>query len=131
MRYLTITELLALYRRLMQRSGGAPGLRSLGALQTALAQPRMTFDGEELYPTIAEKTSALGFTLLRKSPFAEGNERAAHAAMALFLALNGYALAGDAHEQAQIILQTASGESERDDLTVWLHGHIVKRSVET
>jgi death-on-curing protein len=56
MRYLTLTEILELYRRIIEQSGGAFGIANLKALESALAQPRMTFGGEELYPNIALKS---------------------------------------------------------------------------
>lgn len=59
MRHLTLNEVLELYGRVMEQSGGSVGIYDLGALESALAQPRMTFGGEELYPTIVEKASAL------------------------------------------------------------------------
>jgi death-on-curing protein len=45
MRYLTLNEIIALHRILIQHYGGAGGLRDLGGLESALAQPRMTFGG--------------------------------------------------------------------------------------
>jgi len=57
MRYLTLSEVLALYRRVTEEYGGAVGIRDLGALESALAQPRMTYGGTELYSTIAEKAA--------------------------------------------------------------------------
>jgi death-on-curing protein len=65
MRYLTVGEILELYSRVMNQSGGSVGILDLGALESAVAQPRMTFNGEELYPTIVEKASALGFSLIQ------------------------------------------------------------------
>jgi death-on-curing protein len=50
-RYLTLIEVLSLHRQIIEQSGGALGVRDLGALESALAQPRMTFGGEDLYPT--------------------------------------------------------------------------------
>jgi death-on-curing protein len=47
MRYLTLNEILELYRRIIEQSGGAMGIRDVGALESALAQPRMTFGGDE------------------------------------------------------------------------------------
>ncbi len=64
MRYLTVGEVLEIYSRVMEQSGGSVGILDLGALESAVAQPRMTFDGEELYPTIVEKSAALGFSLI-------------------------------------------------------------------
>lgn len=64
MRYLTLRETLEIYQRVMQQSGGLIGIRDLGALESAVAQPRMTFGGDELYPTIVEKAAALSFSLI-------------------------------------------------------------------
>lgn len=54
MRYLTLDEALELYRRIIEQSGGSVGVANQGALESALAQPRM-IRGEELYRTIGEK----------------------------------------------------------------------------
>lgn len=74
MRYLTLGEVLGIYRRVMEQSGGMAGIRDLGALESAVAQPRMTFSGEDLYPTLVEKAAALGFSLIQNHPFADGNK---------------------------------------------------------
>jgi death-on-curing protein len=44
----------------------------------------MTFGGQGLYPTLAEKASALGFSMINDHPFLDGNKRTGHAAMELF-----------------------------------------------
>ena len=49
-RYLSIHELLALHERIAEQSGGGIGLRDLGLLESALAQPRQSFGGKDLYP---------------------------------------------------------------------------------
>ena len=51
MRQLSLAELVELHRRLIVQSGGADGIRDLGLAESALAQPQMSFGGEELYPT--------------------------------------------------------------------------------
>jgi death-on-curing protein len=73
--YLTLGEVLDLYQQVMQYTGGAMGVRDLNALESAIAQPRMTFGGEELYPTLVEKASALCFSLVMNHPFVDGNKR--------------------------------------------------------
>jgi len=45
MRYLTLGEVVALHRAVIESTGGATGLRDLPALESAIAQPRATFDG--------------------------------------------------------------------------------------
>lgn len=103
------------------------GIRDLGALESALAQPRMTFGGEDLYPTLVEKASALGFSLMKNHPFVDGNKRTGHAAMETFLVLNGYEIDAMVDEQEQVILQVASGEMGREAFTDWLRHHIVMK----
>ena len=97
----------------------------LNGLESALAQPRMTFGGQELYPTLVEKASALGFSLIRNHPFVDGNKRIGHAAMETFLALNGYEIEASVDELERVILQVASGEMGREAFTEWLRAHIV------
>lgn len=128
MRYLTLSEVLELYHLVMEQSGGAAGVRDLNALESALAQPRMTFGGQELYPTIVEKASALGFSLIRNHPFVDGNKRLGHAAMETFLVLNDYEIEASVDEQEQVILQVASGEMGREAFTDWLRAHIVPKT---
>ena len=127
MRYLSLGEVLQLYRQVVAQSGGTQGIRDLGALESALAQPRVTFGGQELYPTIIEKTSALGFSLIQNHPFVDGNKRAGHAAMETFLVLNGFEIDARVDEQERIILQVASGELGRDEFLAWLRGHVVEK----
>ena len=55
MRYLSLAEVLDLHGRVISQTGGASGLRDLGALESAVAQPRMTFGGDDLYPSLDEK----------------------------------------------------------------------------
>lgn len=126
MRYLTLNEVLELYLRIIEQSGGAAGIYNLDALESALAQPRITFDGNELYPTIVEKASALGYSLIMNHPFVDGNKRIGHAAMETFLILNGFEIDATVDEQEQIILRVASGELKREDFTKWLRDHIAQ-----
>ncbi|WP_017316445.1 type II toxin-antitoxin system death-on-curing family toxin [Mastigocladopsis repens] len=125
MRHLTIEEVLQIYHRIIEQSGGSAGISNLGGLESAIAQPQMTFGGEELYPTIVEKASALGFSLIKNHPFIDGNKRIGHAAMEVFLVLNGYEIDAGVDEQEQVILQVASGELGRDELTQWLRSRII------
>jgi death on curing protein len=127
MRYLTVKEVLEIYARVMEQSGGAIAVRDLGALESAVAQPRMTFAGEELYPTLIEKASALGFSLIQNHPFVDGNKRTGHAAVEVFLLLNGQEMDAGVDEQVNAILRVASGEMEREVFTEWLKMHTALR----
>ena len=69
MRYVTLGEVVELHRRLLQATGGAAGIRDFGALESAVAQPKATFGGSDLYPTLAEKAAALCLALVQGHPF--------------------------------------------------------------
>jgi death on curing protein len=122
-RYVSLGEILDLYSRMMAQTGGAPGVRDLSALESALAQPRMTFGDADLYSTIEEKAAALGFSLIANHPFVDGNKRIGHAALEVFLLLNGYELDATVDDAEQIIIGIAAGANSRDDLLRWVRKH--------
>jgi death on curing protein len=126
-RYLTLAEVIELHRAILEQVAGSGGIRDLGALESVIAQPRMTFGGEELYPTIIEKASALGFSIVMNHPFVDGNKRAGHAAMETFLVLNRLEIKAAVDEQERVILALAAGELERDAFTKWLQQSVEAR----
>ena len=128
MRYLTLSETLELHRRIITQSGGAAGVLNLGALESALPQTQMTFAGNDLYPTVADKAAALGFSLIQNHPFVDGNKRVGHASMEVFLVLNGFEISASTAEQEQIILSVASGTLNQESLMAWLRGRIVPKN---
>ncbi len=130
-RYLRLSEVLALYQAVMQATGGAAGLRDLGALMAALAQPRQTYAGEDLYPTLAAKAGALAYSLMQNHPFLDGNKRIAHAAMEVFLVLNGYEIQADIEEQERVFKTVAAGQLSRAAFIAWVEKHMVPLSGRT
>jgi death on curing protein len=129
-RYLTVEEVLELHRLILEQSGGLTGIRDLGGLDSAVAQPQMAFGGQELYPSLAGKAAALGFSLVCNHPFVDGNKRVGHAAMETFLVLNGWELAADVDEQEQTVLRLAAGSIERGEFTSWVQSHLRQRPPE-
>jgi death on curing protein len=125
MRYLTLGEVVTLHRAVVAETGGAQGIRDLGALESALAQPRATFDGADLYPTEIDKAATLAFGLAMNHPFVDGNKRIAHAAMAVFLDLNRKAIEASVDEQERLMLDLAAGQLSREQLIRWLESHVV------
>lgn len=130
MRYLSLAEVLELHSRLIQKSGGADGLRDLAALESALAQPRLTFDKTDLYRTLEEKAVALGYSLILNHPFMDGNKRVGHAALETFLVLNGHELDVPVDDAERVILDVAGGTCSREDFLSWLREHVIRRAGE-
>jgi death-on-curing protein len=124
--YLTLGQVLFLHQRLIEQSGGASGIHDQNVLESALAQPKMTFEGKELYPSLAEKAAALCYSLINNHPFVDGNKRIAHAAMEVFLVMNGYEIEAAIDEQEKIMLKLASSKMERSDFLDWLKDNIIE-----
>ena len=124
MRYLTLGEILDLHCRIIKASGGAEGIRDLGALESAVAQPKATFDAMDLYPSLADKAAALCFSIVQNHAFLDGNKRTGHAAMSTFLLLNDWDVDATTDEQEQLMLDLAAGRIPRDQLAKWLTKHL-------
>jgi death-on-curing protein len=128
MRYLTLAEVVEIHRLVLRAAGGAAGIRSLAGLESALAQPKATFEGRDLHPTLSEKAAALGFSLIQNHAFVDGNKRVAHAAMETFLVLNGNEIVATTEDQEPLILGLASGQVSRENLVAWLRRNVQTRS---
>ena len=78
-----------------------------------------------MYPTLAEKAAALGFSLIANHPFfVDGNKRIGHAAMETFLLLNDHELNADEDEQERVVLAVAAGEMEHEAWTQLVQTHL-------
>jgi death-on-curing protein len=126
MRYLTLGEVVALHRAILESSGGASGIRDLGTLESALAQPRASVGGTDLHQSLHDKAAALGFSLAMNHPFVDGNKRVAHASMEVFLILNGHEIVASVNEQERLILELAAGKMTRQELADWLEKHLTR-----
>jgi len=124
MRYLTPGDVLELHSRIIEQSGGAGGLLDLGLLESALGQCRISFGGQELHPSPAEKAAALCFSIVQNHPFVDGNKRTGHAAMEVFLLLNGYELVAEVDETEAILLGLASRQIGRAPFTNWVEARL-------
>jgi death-on-curing protein len=128
MRYLSIAEVLDLHERLLVDSGGSAGVRDLGALESAVAQPHAAFGGQDLYPHLVAKAAALCYSLVMNHAFVDGNKRVGHAAMDTFLLLNGHELLSDVDDQERVILQLAAGDLSRNAFAEWVRLHTSSES---
>ena len=120
MRLLTLGEVLALHRRILAETAGAPGVRDLNALASAVAQQRVSAGGVDAYPSIIGKAAALAYSLVGNHGFIDGNKRISHAAMEVLLVLNGIEIPASIDEQERLMLSLAAGQVSRAELVEWL-----------
>ena len=85
--YLTVADVLGMHTILMQRYGGAGGVRDPGALEAALFRPQTGY-----YSDIIAEAAALLESLAINHPFVDGKKRIAFAATDVFLRINGWCL---------------------------------------
>lgn len=119
MKYLTAEQVLFIHARLITETGGEHGVLDLGLLQSAVARPQATFDGQDLYPDLFSKAAALMESLIGNHAFVAGNKRTAITASGLFLRLNGYHLTADNQQLETFTLQCAQHLVSLDQMTVW------------
>ncbi len=125
--FLTLDEVLALHADQVRRYGGASGLRDLALLQSAIAMPETTFDGEFLHPSVFEMAAAYLFHIARNHPFVDGNKRTAFMCALVFLGLNGERLEADADELYALIDDTARGNIDKAQVSVFFRRFCVSR----
>ena len=118
--YLSLDQILALHKAQIDEYGGAHGVRERGGLESAIARPRMTFGGEDLYPGIADKGAALWHSLVMNHPFVDGNKRIGAMAAEFFLGLNGIDLLAGDEELVDTTMAVARGEMSAEALAIWI-----------
>jgi death-on-curing protein len=129
MRFLSVEEVLLLHKYAIQQNPSLPGVRDRNVLESAVANPRQSWDGEDLYPDLAAKVSALGFGIIKNHPFVDANKRVGHAAMEMMLLLNGFELQAEVDDAEKVILGVASGTVTRGALEDWVRARMVQRSL--
>ena len=120
---LSKSQVLFIHDQLIAETGGSPGLRDEGLLDSALNAPFQTFSGKSVYPSLQQKAARLCFGLVKNHPFIDGNKRIGAHAMLVFLALNGVELQHSQEELSDIILMLAAGEIAAEELLRWILSH--------
>ena len=89
MNYVTAEQVLYLHHLVILEIGGSPGVIDLGLILSAVARPKASFDGEDLYPDLPSKAAVLLESLACNHVFLDGNKRTAVMSFWEFLAANG------------------------------------------
>lgn len=119
MKYLTAEQVLFIHARLIAETGGAHGVLNLGLLQSAVARPKASFDGQDLYPDLFSKAAALLESVIGNHAFVDGNKRTAITSAGLFLRINGYRLTANNQELEEFTLQCAQHLVSLDQIILW------------
>jgi death-on-curing protein len=118
-RHLSTEQVVTLHQRLTSPLSGDPGIGDLRALDAAVLKPTLTFDGEDLYPSLAAKAAVLLHGLVTASPFIAASKGTAAIAAECFLAANGLAVAASDQDLAQLVTAVERGEMGLEAVTIW------------
>jgi death on curing protein len=114
--YLTTADALFFHQQLIERYGGAPGVRDVGALESALHRPQTGY-----YDTLIHEAAALLESLVQNHPFVDGNKRVAFAVIDVFLRINGFTItASSAAIYNRMIKLREAGTFDMEHLVPWL-----------
>jgi death-on-curing protein len=121
--YVTTADALFFHKQLIERYGGADGVRDVGALESALHRPQTGY-----YDTLVHEAAALLESLVQNHPFVDGNKRVAFAVVDVFLRINGLAISAPSVAiYDQMIRLLEEGTFDMEHLVPWLQG-VVKEA---
>ncbi len=104
--YLTTADVTGIHDVLLQRYGGAEGIRDMGAIESAVFRPQSGY-----YSDIVQETSALMESLLVNHPFVDGNKRTAFGACDVFVRINSCRIQATSEQCYKMIIKWLELES--------------------
>ena len=122
--FLTLEAVLEIHRQVIEATGGSPGVRDVGLLDSAVHRPQASFGGVLLYPDLAHQAAALLESLGRNHQFVDGNKRAAFTAMDAFLRHNNKRLTATEDEKYEFVINVVTGQMRLDGIVAWIASHM-------
>jgi death on curing protein len=122
-RFLDLAEVLEIHQSRIELYGGNPGVRDLGLLQSALAQPSAGFGGEFFHANLFEMAAAYLFHVSCYHPFIDGNKRTALACCLVFLAYNAVEIDAPPNDLEQLTVDAAAGQTDKIQIANFLRKH--------
>jgi death-on-curing protein len=115
--FLTLDEVLDIHTQQIELYGGSEGVRDPAGLESAVATPMATFDGEFLHATIPAMAAAYLFHSCQNHPFVDGNKRTGANAAIAFLLIKDWEPDFSEDELVDVVLSVASAAMSKSALT--------------
>ncbi|MCI5725794.1 type II toxin-antitoxin system death-on-curing family toxin [Fusobacterium sp.] len=121
MKFLNVNDMIEIHESLIAVYGGLNGVRNENLIYSSIEQIHQTFAGEDLYPSLEEKTARLGYSIIRNHPFLDGNKRTGLALMLHTLLINNIELDENYINESLLFIQSlASGEKSYEEVLEWV-----------
>jgi death-on-curing protein len=122
--FLTLDEVLQLHASRIEKYGGEDGVRDMGLLESAIAQPYAGFGGEFFHSDVPAMAAAYLFHIVSNHPFVDGNKRTGLAAAIVFLEMNHFDLIADEEAEVELTLRVARGEATKNEVADYFRRQI-------
>ena len=119
-----INEVEKIHDILIDKFGGAKGIRDKGLLESSINRPFQTFDGQELYPNPVDKAAALFESIITNHPFIDGNKRTAYVLMRLMLKNHNIDINLGQNKKYDFVIKAASGQLTFDQIKTWINDNL-------
>ncbi len=126
MKFLDFEEVLAIHDQMLKVGGGGQGIRDFTLLHSAMERPKVSFGGQDLYPTIFLKSAALMHSFVNNHAFADANKRTAFGCTVRFLLINGYDLRARRREIVKLTMNVEAKKLNLDEIADWLKKHTLE-----
>ena len=123
MLFLTLDDILESHQNQIETYGGSHGIRDVGLLESALAQPEASFGGQYLHADIFEMAAAYLYHLVMNHPFVDGNKRVGLEAALIFLEINDKSLIANDDELVDLVLKTTAGQIGKREIAEFFRSH--------
>ena len=121
--FLTLDDLLESHAEQIAAYGGSDGIRDVGLLESALAQPAATYSGQYLHADLFEMAAAYLFHLVHNHPFVDSNQRIGLEATLLFLEINDRPIEADDDALVDLVLRTVNGQMTKPQIADFFRAH--------
>lgn len=107
---IVIDEVFSDYENGNKKRTQLRGIKDTNLFNSALYEPKQTFDKKELYFTILMKASCYMRSFAMNHPFFDGNKRTALLATITFLEKNGYEVIADNEKLFKLVEKVVKGK---------------------
>jgi death on curing protein len=121
--FLTLDDIFESHLNQIDIYGGSHGIRDIGLLESAIAQPEASFGGQYLHADIFEMAAAYLYHLVMNHPFVDGNKRVGLEAALIFLEINDESLIANDDELVDLVLKTTAGQIGKRQIAEFFRSH--------
>lgn len=121
--FLSVADVLSIHADQMDLYGGGHGVRDMGLLESAVAQPQASFGGQYAHAGIFEMAAAYMFHIVQNHPFLDGNKRAGLVAAVVFLDINGVEIEAPKGSLYDLTMSVATGRIAKPEIAEFLSSH--------